>query len=55
MRATDTQVSIKDPTVVFQDGRWHLFCTVRFQSGKVDIVYANFADWSQADLGRGKC
>ena len=34
MRATDTQVSIKDPTVVFHDGRWHLFCTVRFHPAK---------------------
>ncbi len=47
--ATDPHVSIKDPTVVFHNGRWHLFATVRMQSGKVDIEYLNFADWSQAD------
>lgn len=45
---TDPQVSIKDPTVVFQEGRWHLFATVRFASGRVDIVYLNFKTWAEA-------
>lgn len=44
----DPIISIKDPTVVFQDGRWHVFATVRMNSGKVDMQYLNFADWSQA-------
>ena len=38
MRATDPQVSIKDPTSSFTRGAWHLFGTVRIQSGKVDIA-----------------
>ncbi|MBI5383639.1 MAG: glycoside hydrolase [Verrucomicrobia bacterium] len=46
--AADPHVSIKDPTVVFHDGRWHLFATVRMKSGKVDIEYLNFSDWSKA-------
>ena len=46
--APDPHVSIKDPTFVFHDGRWHLFATVRMKSGKVDIEYLNFADWAQA-------
>jgi len=46
--AADPHVAIKDPTIVFHNGRWHLFATVRLKSGKVDIEYLNFADWSQA-------
>ncbi len=44
----DPQVSIKDPTFVRHDGRWHLFATRRFKSGRVDIEYCNFRDWSEA-------
>ncbi len=50
--AADPHISIKDPTFVFQEGRWHLFATVRMKSGKVDIEYLNFADWSQAGRAR---
>lgn len=46
--AADPHVSIKDPTVVFHESRWHVFATVRMKSGKVDMEYLNFADWSQA-------
>lgn len=46
--AADPQISVKDPTVVRHGGRWHLFCTLRQDSGKVDIVYLNFADWADA-------
>ncbi|MEI7731674.1 MAG: non-reducing end alpha-L-arabinofuranosidase family hydrolase [Verrucomicrobiota bacterium] len=48
-QADDPQVSIKDPTVLFHEGRWHVFATVRMKSGKVDMQYLNFADWSQAN------
>lgn len=48
-RAADPHVSIKDPTIVRHQGRWHLFCTVRLASGKVDIEYLSFADWKDAD------
>jgi len=48
-QAADPQVSIKDPTFVQYGGVWHLFATVRMQSGKVDIVYLNFKDWSEAE------
>lgn len=47
--APDPQIAIKDPTLVRHGGRWHLFCTVRMASGKVDIEYLNFADWKDAD------
>ena len=46
--APDPQVALKDPTIVRHDGRWHMFCTLRMASGKVDIVYLNFADWDEA-------
>ena len=46
--APDPHVSIKDPTFVFHEGRWHLFATVRMKSGRVDIEYLNFTDWPQA-------
>ncbi len=42
------QVSIKDPTIVRHEGRWHLFATVRLASGKVDTEYLSFDDWPQA-------
>jgi len=28
--APDPHVSIKDPTIVYHDGRWHLFATLQF-------------------------
>ena len=37
--AADPLVSIKDPSVVFYHGRWHVFATVRMKSGKVDLEY----------------
>ena len=43
--ATDTYVSIKDPSVVYHDGRWHLFCTVRRDGAPHQIEYLSFADW----------
>jgi hypothetical protein len=46
--AADPHVSIKDPTVVFHEGRWHLFATLRMKSGKVDITHLNFTDWAHA-------
>ncbi len=47
--AADPHISIKDPTFVHHKGRWHLFTTVRMNSGKVDIEYLSFADWDQAN------
>ncbi len=37
--------SIKDPTVVFHEGRWHLFCTVRGNPRSHRIEYLSFQDW----------
>lgn len=43
--ATDTYVSIKDPSVVYHDGRWHLFCSVRREGAPTQIEYLSFEDW----------
>lgn len=38
----------KDPTVVFHDGKWHLFMTAKLPERSV-IEYCSFADWDEAD------
>jgi hypothetical protein len=48
-RPDDPCFSMKDPTVVFHEGRWHLFCTIRSQKRTHQIEYLNFADWKDAD------
>lgn len=48
-KAADPAVSIKDPTIIREADRWHMFATVRLASGKVDIEYLNFTDWKEAD------
>lgn len=46
--ATHNNVSIKDPTVVYYNNRWHVFATTASTSKVWSMVYMNFADWSQA-------
>ena len=46
--AADPDVALKDPTMVFHEGMWHLFATHRRASGKVDMQYLSFADWKDA-------
>lgn len=38
---------LKDPSVVFHNGKWHVFASIA-NSGGYNMVYFNFADWSQA-------
>lgn len=38
---------IKDPSVVFHNGRYHLFASTAQASG-YNLVYTSFTDWSQA-------
>ena len=45
--ATHNIAGIKDPSVVFVNGRWHVFASVANASG-YGLVYLNFTDWSQA-------
>lgn len=46
--AAHNNVSIKDPTVVYYNNRWHVFATTASTSKVWSMVYMNFADWSQA-------
>lgn len=41
-------VSVKDPTVVRYDGKWHVYATTASERGGWSMVYLNFADWSDA-------
>lgn len=45
--ATHNIAGIKDPSVVFAGGKWHVFASVANSSG-YNLVYTNFTDWSQA-------
>jgi hypothetical protein len=45
----DPDVALKDPSVVFHEGRWHLFGTHRRASGKVAMQYLSFTDWAEAE------
>ena len=36
-RPEDACQSIKDPTIVFFNGRWHLFCTIRSQKPRIRL------------------
>jgi hypothetical protein len=47
-RPDDPCFSVKDPSVVFHGGRWHLFCTIRSQKRSHQIEYLSFADWKDA-------
>jgi hypothetical protein len=38
----------KDPTVVFYDGKWHVFMTVKLPRRSA-IEHCSFADWERAD------
>ena len=45
--ATHAVAGIKDPSVVFADGKWHVFASVANSAG-YGLVYLSFTDWSQA-------
>lgn len=47
-RPDDPCFSVKDPTVVRFEERWHLFTTIRSEKRTHQIEYSNFADWPQA-------
>ena len=50
--SADQYYSVKDPSVVYYRGRWHLFCTVRGKARSHQIEYLSFRDWRDADKGR---
>jgi endo-1,4-beta-xylanase len=45
--ATHNIAGIKDPTVVYYNGKYHVFASTANTSGH-NLVYLNFSDWSQA-------
>jgi Glycosyl hydrolase family 62 len=48
-RPADPCYSIKDPTVVRYENRWHLFCTIRSVKRSHQIEYLSFDDWTNAN------
>jgi hypothetical protein len=50
-RQHDPSRAQKDPTVVFHDGKWHVFMTVKL-TGRSAIEYCSFADWENADASQ---
>lgn len=47
-RETERSRAQKDPTVVFHDGKWHVFMTVKLP-GKSAIEYCSFEKWEEAN------
>lgn len=47
-RPQDLCYSVKDPSIVFFNDRWQLFCTIRSQVRTHQIEYLSFADWPDA-------
>jgi len=48
-RPSDPCCSVKDPSAVYYNGAWHLFCTIRSQKRTHQIEYSTFADWDRAN------
>jgi endo-1,4-beta-xylanase len=43
--ATHNLVSIKDPSVVYYNGKWHVFVSTVSATGAYSIAYLTFPDW----------
>lgn len=50
-RDSDLSRAQKDPTLVFSDGKWHVFMTVKLP-GRSAIEYCSFDEWEEADMSR---
>jgi Glycosyl hydrolase family 62 len=48
-RSSDRCYSVKDPTIVRFEDRWHLFTTIRSEKRTHQIEYLNFRDWADAN------
>ena len=46
--ATHPLVSVKDPTVVYHDGKWHVFATTADKKGTWSMEYVSFSSWEEA-------
>ena len=51
-RADDLCYSVKDPSVVRFEGRWHVFCTIRGKNRSHQVEYISFPDWDQTARAR---
>ena len=47
-RSADQCYSVKDPSIVFYEGRWHLFTTIRSKIRSHQIEYASFTEFREA-------
>jgi hypothetical protein len=45
----DQYYSVKDPSVVRHDGRWHVFFTMRGKKRSHQIGYVSFPSWEEAN------
>ncbi len=50
-RKEESSRAQKDPTVVFHEGRWHVFATVKLP-GRSAIEHCSFSDWKDANASR---
>lgn len=50
--ATHNLIAIKDPSVVFADGKWQVFATTVDATGNYSMGYLNFTNWSKAATAR---
>jgi hypothetical protein len=50
-RARGQSVSQKDPSIVYHQGNWHVFMTVKLADRTV-MEYSSFASWENADAAR---
>src|SRR5258708_11928002 len=41
-------VSVKDPSVVYVGGQWHVFATTADKKGNWNMVHLKFSDWKKA-------
>jgi len=48
-RPPDVCYSVKDPSVVHYQGRWHLFCTIRGQNRSHQVEYLSFEAWERVN------
>jgi hypothetical protein len=51
-RDGDRYHALKDPSVVYENGAWHLFCTLRGKQRSHQIEYLSFKDWSDTAHAR---
>ena len=48
-RDTDSSCAQKDPSIVFDQGRWHVFMTIKCGGGHTPMEYCSFDRWENAN------